>query len=125
MVCKLNAMDATATVKEERMWAMLAHLSAFLGHFLPGIGNIVAPLVIWILKKDEFPLVDDQGKEALNFQISMTIYYLIAGALCFVLIGIPILIGLGIFNLIIIIVAAVKANDGVRYRYPFTIRFIS
>ena len=110
-------------MKEERTWAMVAHLSAFIGHFVP-FGHIIGPLVIWILKKDQFPLVDDQGKEAINFQITITLYFIGAGLLCFLIIGFPLLLGLWIFDLIVIIIAAVKANDGERYRYPASIRFI-
>jgi uncharacterized Tic20 family protein len=76
------------------------------------------------MKKDEFPLVDDQGKEAVNFQISMTIYYLIAAVLIIILIGIALLIVLGLFSLIMTIVAMMKANSGERYRYPLTMRFV-
>ena len=111
--------------RDENMWAMFCHLSAFAGLLVPMVGNIVAPLVIWSVKKDEFPLVDDQGKEAVNFQISMTIYYIGAIVLSVIVIGIPILIGLFLFDIIITIVAMVKAGEGVAYRYPLCIRFIS
>ena len=110
--------------KQARTWAMFCHLSAlavFLG--IP-FGNILGPLVIWLIKKDESAFVDDQGKEALNFQISITIYFFAALLLMFIIIGIPIMIGLGIFQLIIVIVAAVKANNGEKFRYPVCIRFI-
>jgi len=109
--------------KEERTWAMIAHLSAFCGHFIP-FGHIIGPLIVWILKKDLFPLVDDQGKESLNFQISFTIYFLISIVLCFVLIGFVIAPLLWIAYLVLVIVAGIKANDGIRYRYPAIIRFI-
>ncbi len=109
---------------DERMWAMFCHLSTLAGYVMP-FGNIVGPLVVWMIKKDEYPLVDDQGKEALNFQISITIWMIISLLLCFVLVGIPILIGLGIFDLIVTIIAAVQANSGNYYRYPLTIRFIA
>lgn len=109
--------------KDQNMWAMLCHLSALAGFIIP-FGNVIGPLVIWMIKKDEFPLVDDQGKESLNFQISMTIYYIISAILIIVLIGILLLIGLAVFSLIMIIIAMMKANDGVAYRYPMTIRFI-
>jgi uncharacterized Tic20 family protein len=109
--------------KDERMWAMFCHLSALLGFIFP-FGNIIAPLVIWLLKKDEYPLVNDQGKEALNFQISMTIYILASIVLIFIVIGIPLLILLGLFSLIVIVIAAIKANEGEKYRYPITIRFL-
>jgi uncharacterized Tic20 family protein len=109
--------------RDENMWAMFCHLAALIGFIIP-LGNILGPLVIWLMKKDEFPLVNDQGREALNFQISMTIYYLVAALLVLILIGIVLLICLGLFSLIMTIVAMIKANEGVAYRYPLTIRFI-
>lgn len=117
--------EQTAMSKDEKMWAMLCHLSALALFIIPVFGNIIAPLVIWILKKEEFPHVDDQGKEALNFQISMTIYFTAAAFLILVAIGIVILPLLGIFWLIMIIIASIKANDGEKYRYPFTIRLVN
>lgn len=114
---------ATMDEKEARTWAMLCHLGALAGYIIP-FGHIIAPLVIWLIKKDESPLVDDQGKESLNFQISLTIYAVIAGLLTLVVIGFILLIALGIFDLIVVIIAAVKANDGEKYRYPLCIRFI-
>jgi uncharacterized Tic20 family protein len=114
-----------ATAKEERTWAMVAHLSGFLGfgHLVP-FANILGPLIVWVWKKDQFPLVDDQGKEALNFQITMTICFAITFALCFVLVGFAILAVLWPFYLIVMVIAAVRANEGVVYRYPLTIRFV-
>jgi len=85
---------------------------------------IVGPLVVWLIKKDQFPLVDDQGKEALNFNISLAIYGFVAFLLSFVLIGIPILIALGIFWFVEVIIATIRANNGERFRYPLTIRFL-
>ena len=116
--------EVTISSKDEKMWGMLCHLSALAGFVIP-FGNIIAPLVIWILKKEEFPFVDDQGKEALNFQISITIYFVIGIILVFVAIGIVILPLIGLFALIMIIVASIKANDGVKYRYPLTIRLVN
>ena len=109
--------------KDERTWAMLCHFSAFAGLIFP-FGNFLAPLIIWLIKKEELPFVEDQGKEVLNFQISMTIYLLISGMLCIILIGIPIIIGLVIFCFIITIIAAISANDGKSYRYPINLRLI-
>ena len=106
------------------MWAMFCHLSALVGYVFP-FGNIIAPLIIWVLKKDEFPLVNDQGKEAINFQISMTIYIIAAIILIILVIGIPLLILLGLFDLLMIIIASIKANEGTEYRYPLTIRFLN
>jgi uncharacterized protein len=109
--------------RDQNMWAMLCHLSALAGFVIP-FGNVIGPLVIWLIKKDEYQLVDDQGKESINFQISMTIYYIISAILIIVIIGILMLIGLAIFSLVMIIIAMVKANEGVAYRYPMCIRFI-
>jgi uncharacterized protein len=109
---------------EERTWAMAAHLSAFVGHFIP-FGHIFGPMVVWILKKDQFPLVNDQGKEAMNAQISFTLYFFIAGLLCFVLIGFPLLVALWVWDIVVVILAAIKANEGQPYRYPYILRFIT
>lgn len=108
----------------ERMFAMLCHLAALAGYVLPGVGSIVGPLVVWMMKREQYPLVDDQGKEALNFQISMMIYAAICGVLILAVIGIVLLPLLLVFNIVMIIIAAVKANNGERYRYPLTIRLI-
>jgi hypothetical protein len=115
--------EKTGISKEERTWAMAAHISAVAGFVFP-FGNVIGPLLIWILKKEEFPFVDDQGKEALNFQISITIYILISVVLIFILIGIPALIIIAIFALIMTIIGAINAYDGKKYRYPLTIRLI-
>ena len=117
-------MEVTTASKEERTWAMVAHFSAFAGHFIP-FGHIIGPLIVWILKKDQFPLVDDQGKESLNCQISYTLYFIGAGLLCFVLIGFVILPVAYLADIILVIIAGMKANEGVRYRYPAIIRFIN
>jgi|TARA_B100001245_G_scaffold39286_1_gene25244 hypothetical protein len=109
--------------KDERTWAMLCHFSTYIGFIFP-FGNIIVPLIIWLSKREDLPLVEDQGREVLNFQISMTIYFIISGILCIILIGIPILIGLIIFDFIITIVAAISANDGKYYRYPINLKLI-
>ncbi len=104
-------------------WLMLCHLSA-LGMFLIPFGNIVGPLIIWLIKKDEIAEVDYHGKESLNFQITVSIFMLVAAALSFILIGIPLMILIGIANLVFIIKASVDANKGVTYSYPFNLRLI-
>jgi len=110
--------------KDARMWAMICHLSALAGLVVPVVGCVVGPLVIWQIKKDEFPFVGEQGKEAVNFQISMLIYGVVAALLIFACIGTFLLPAVAIFDLIFLLIAAVKANDGHHYRYPLTIRFI-
>ena len=108
---------------EARTWGMAAHLSALAGYFFP-FGNVLGPLVVWLVKGKDLPFIDDQGKEALNFQISMTIYILISAVFSFVLIGLPFLIGFVLADFILTIIAAVNARDGKPYRYPLTIRFV-
>lgn len=111
------------TTKDDRTWAMLCHLSGLAGYVIP-LGNIFGPLIVWMIKKDQSWFVDDQGKEALNFQISLTIYLVVAIIAIFVLIGIVLIPIIAVAGLVFMIVAAVKANEGVGYRYPLTIRFI-
>ena len=107
----------------DKTWAMLCHLTAFTGYFIP-FGNIIGPLVIWLIKKDDLAVVDENGKESLNFQISMTIYATIAGLLIFVLIGFLLLPIVVIAQVVFTIIAAIKANNGEAYRYPMTIRLL-
>ncbi|MFX3659619.1 MAG: DUF4870 domain-containing protein [Ectobacillus sp.] len=108
--------------EDEKTWGMLAHLSSFLGYFT-GVGFIVGPLLVWIFQKEKSKFVDREGKESLNFQVTMLIYYTVAGVLCFILIGFLLLPVLAVFQLVVTIIAAVKAKDGASYRYPLTIRF--
>jgi hypothetical protein len=115
--------DNVLPSQQARNWAMAAHLSGLLGYVFP-FGHIFGPLAIFLLKGDKFPLVDDQGKEALNFQISISIYFLIAAILILAIIGFALLGILVVYHCIAIIVAAVRARGGERFRYPLTIRFI-
>ncbi|WP_267223727.1 DUF4870 domain-containing protein [Dyella silvae] len=119
---------------EERQWALFAHLSAVLGCILTGHwfgwGCFLGPLIIWLIKKDTMPFVDDQAKEALNFNITFAIVGLALFVLTLItlglgaLIAIPVGVIVGVAWLVLTIVAAIKANEGVRYRYPFTLRLI-
>jgi uncharacterized Tic20 family protein len=109
--------------QEERSLGLACHLLAFVGMVFP-FGNILGPLVIWLVKKDDSAFVDDQGKEALNFNITISIAGFVAFLLTFVVIGAFLLPIIGIFWLVMTIVAAVKANGGEYYRYPLTIRLI-
>jgi uncharacterized Tic20 family protein len=105
------------------MWAMLCHLSA-LSTFIIPFGSVLGPLIVWQIKKNEFPIVDDQGKEALNFQITTMIAAFVSLILVFVAVGIVLLIAVGITSLVFTIIAAIKANNGETYRYPFSLRLI-
>ena len=119
---------------DERQWAMFAHLSAIVGAILTsgvgGWGTFLGPLIIWLMKKETMPFVDDQAKEALNFNITVAIVFFALWVLVFITLGIGFLIAIpawcvvGIAWLVFAIIAAVKANDGVSYRYPFTLRLV-
>ena len=102
---------------------MFAHLSALSGVVIP-FGNIIGPLVVWQIKKDTLPFAADQGKEALNFNITMLIAAFIGFLLTFVLIGLVLLPLIGIAWLVFTILAGIKANEGVAYRYPYALRLI-
>lgn len=108
---------------QENTWAMFCHLGGLCGYFIP-FGNIIVPLVLWLIKKDEYPTVNHHGKEALNFNISITIYALVAALLCLLLIGFVFLVVLAIVQIVLIIIATIEASKGNFYRYPLTIRLI-
>ncbi len=113
-----------APTRDERKWAMLCHLSALSAYIGVPFGNILGPLIVWLIKRDESPFVDEHGREAINFHTSMAIYVIIASVLCVILIGIPMLLALIIMSFVCIIIAAVRASDGQPYRYPMTIRLL-
>jgi len=108
---------------QEKSWGMGAHLIALAGLIIP-FGNILGPLILWLIKKDESPFVDDQGKESLNFQISISICCLVSAILIVIVIGIFLLIALGILDIVFVIIASIKANSGEKYRYPLTLRLV-
>jgi uncharacterized protein len=120
--------------QDERTWGMFCHLAALLGallsSWLGGLGVFIGPLIVWLVKKDTMPFVNDQGKEALNFNITVAIGVLILIAITVFTLGIgllltvPLGIALGIFWLVFTIIAAIKANEGEAYRYPFALRLI-
>ncbi|MCR9116517.1 MAG: DUF4870 domain-containing protein [bacterium] len=100
---------------DAKMWAMLSHIAP-----LAGFG-IIGPLIVWLVKKEDSPFVDDQAKEALNFQISGLLAAVICG---FTLVGILLIPVIGVGSLIYGIIAGMEANKGVAYRYPYNFRFI-
>jgi uncharacterized Tic20 family protein len=108
---------------EEKQWAMFAHLSALVGFLIP-FGSVLGPLIIWQIKKNEMPFVDDQGKEALNFQITVLIAVIACLVLSVIVIGFLLLPIVGIAALVLTIMAGIKANNGETYRYPFTLRLV-
>lgn len=115
--------DTGGPSKESKNFGMLCHLTALAGYVIP-FGNIIGPLIVWIIKKEEDPFVDDQGKESLNFQITMTIIILICALSICIGIGVVLLPIVGILDLIFVIIASIKAANGERYRYPFALRLV-
>lgn len=113
-----------AVTKDAKMWGMFCHLAALAGFTGIPFANVLGPLILWLIKKDEFPFVDDQGKESLNFQISIAIYALITLPLFCIVIGPFLMAAVFIFDLIMIIIASIESNKGKAYRYPLCIRLI-
>lgn len=128
-----------------RTWSMLCHISALAGLFF-GLGNVIGPLIVWQIKKNELPEIEPHGKEALNFQLTILIINIVAGIIFLGYLGAAMGIGrmwrspfsllsggIGIGSIIVIInlvafilavIAGIKANNGEPYKYPFAIRFI-
>ena len=120
---------------EERQWAMFAHLSALLGGLVTAgwafsIGCFLGPLIIWLMKRETMPFVADQAKEALNFNITLAavmLVLLLVGVLTLgigFLIAVPLMLLIGLAALVFIVMAAIKSNEGVAYRYPVAIRLV-
>jgi len=121
--------SSPSLTNDDKQWAMLAHLSALVAMAVGG-ATFLGPLIVWLLKKDQSKFVDYHGKEALNFQLNILIYTLIAVAVTAATCGVgiiitgPILIGLAIYVVVISIIAGMKANNGEWYQYPMTFRII-
>lgn len=112
--------------KDACTWAMLCHLASLLGLGSIPLANLLGPLVVWLIKKDTHPFIDDQGKESLNFQITMMILQFVAGmTFCLAGIGIVVYPLVALYGIVMPIIAAVKSNKGERYRYPATLRLIT
>lgn len=108
---------------ETKNWAIACHALAFAGYVIP-FGNLVGPLLVWALKKDSSPYIDQQGRESVNFQITMLIAYLISGILVLVFVGILLLAVCALFNVVMVVLAIIKTADGQDFRYPFAIRIL-
>ena len=109
---------------DERTWSIVLHLSALCVLFIP-LGHLLGPLVIWLIKRGEMPMVDRHGKEALNFQITVTLASFLCGLLFFAGIGLILLFVLLVADAVLVIMAAVKTSRGEAFRYPFTWRLIT
>ena len=115
----------TSTSSDTRTWCVLCHAAALAGFIVPWAFHILGPLIVWLAKRADSLEIDALGKESINFQLSMLIYNVVAGILCIILIGIPILILLHLLNIVFVIVASIKASEDKLYRYPMTIRFLN
>ena len=126
-----NAPRPTPAANAARMWEMFCHLSALAGLVFP-LGNLIGPLIVWQMKKNEFPSVDAHGKASLNFQLSALIY-LFGGSIAMVVgfffcIGwllAPVLLVIYFGSIILAVIAGIKANDGVPYEYPLTLKLVN
>jgi uncharacterized protein len=116
-------MDGQQLSTDTTNWGMFAHLSALIGFIIP-FGNVIGPLVIWLTKGKEIEFVATEAKEALNFQITMLLAFIVAWVLVFILIGFLLMALLAIADLILVIMAAISASKGQPYRYPFALRLI-
>ena len=106
-----------------RQWAMFLHLSALAGYVIFGAG-FAAPILIWQLKKADFPELEQHGKNVANWLISYVIYMAISALLVTVFVGILLLLVLGVLMVIFPIIGGIKANNGEVWKYPLTITFI-
>jgi uncharacterized Tic20 family protein len=111
--------------QDARTWAMICHLSSFAGYVIPVPGiNILAPFLVWNLKKDSDPFIDVNGKEAINFNITWAIAAIVSGLSIFCVVGIALLPIVIIAGVVLVIIATIKASSGEIYKYPLTIRFM-
>ncbi len=107
----------------ERSMGMLAHLAGYAGLAIP-FGSLLGPFLVYILKREESAYIEDQAREALNFQLTMTLAFLVSIALMFILVGFVTILVVGVWWLVGTAIGATKANAGEWYRYPATIRFV-
>jgi uncharacterized Tic20 family protein len=109
--------------KEANQWAMFVHFSMFAGYVVPMAG-LVVPIVLWQMKKDEFPIVDEHGKVVVNWLISAVIYAIICFPLTFILIGFAGYLALGIMSIVFPIIGGIKAGEGEVWQYPLSLKLI-
>lgn len=115
--------DSAMLARETNQWAMFLHLSLLAGFVIP-LAGLIAPVVIWQVKKADLPEIDIHGKIVVNWIISAIIYAVLCLILAFLIVGIPMLIGLGILGIVFPIIGAVKAGGGEVWRYPLSIDFL-
>lgn len=109
--------------RQANQWGLWLHFSQLLGYMIPIIG-LIAPIIIWQIKKSDYTVLDAHGKNVVNWIISELLYAAICLPLTLIFIGVPLLIILSFFSVIFPIIGGIKANNGVVWRYPLTLRFI-
>jgi uncharacterized Tic20 family protein len=125
-----NSYEAGSITEEERTWAMLAHLGTLAGSVIP-FGNLLAPFIVWLVQKDKSDFVNKHAKESLVFQIALMIVITLLALLVIVTLGVglilagPLILALFLADLIYMILATVRANEGKIWEYPITSRFVS
>ncbi len=107
----------------EKTLAVVSHLAPIAGYFI-FIGHVIIPLTILLVKGKDSKYIEYHARESLNFQISMTIYWLVTIALIYLIVGLLIAIPLGIFQFVVMVIASFRAGHEQEYRYPLCIRFI-
>jgi uncharacterized Tic20 family protein len=112
-----------ALSQDERNMGIAVQVSSFAGYIIP-FGSILGPFVVWLMKRDEMPFVDECGRNCINFKISLMIYMMISAVLMLVGIGFLLIGVLAIVDIVFTIIAAMKASEGVSYKYPMTIKFL-
>ncbi len=113
-----------AQSSEERNQGMLIHLSAFSGLLLPiPLANLLVPVLLWQMWKDKSAFLDEQGKKAVNFQLTMTIAFAVSAIFTIILIGLVMMPAVWLASVVCTILAAVKTSNGENYEYPFSIKF--
>ena len=118
-----NSEISAVNEKEFRTWAMFLHFSLLAGFVIPFAG-LIAPIVIWQIKKDEMPEIDAHGKAVVNWLISALIYGFISFLLCLIVIGVPLMFALGVLSVVFPIIGGIKANEGRLWKYPLSIEII-
>jgi uncharacterized Tic20 family protein len=109
--------------KEAKNIGLLVHAASFAGYVFP-LGSVLGPLIVWLMKRDEFEFANQCGKNCLNFKLSLMIYAVVSAILILIGVGVLLLAALALLDIICTIIAMVKANDGIAYQYPLTIRFL-
>jgi uncharacterized protein len=110
--------------EEERTWGMLVHLAAFAGVVLPLGGNLLGPWLVWRSRRDRSAFVQEQGREALNFNLTVCLAALVCVALVYVFIGVLLGLALLVYWVAMTLLAGIRAGEGVHYRYPLALRWL-